>query len=206
LTTGAAVTRKAADALTTPAGESVMDLASGSNLAGGGEFVTMDVEEDTAFSVGSFASNGSMDVYGQSFQPNVAGPDGVGSPGSATSVSLQSIVVGYASSITSVRAIDCYVYSAPLTDEGDIGTGTNLVAESFSYSDGSAFGAGSFSRQFNFREGLLDPTQTYYFYFDSSQYLRVKSSSPYSGGSLTDDTLTVLSSYDIQFQVNMTYV
>ncbi len=194
----------ASDTTVKPTGESALQLSSGSNLAGGGGVATMDADSGTSFSVGSFASNGSMDVYGQSFKPNVAGPDGVGSPGTATSVSLQSIVVGYASSITSVRATDCYVYSAALTDENEIGTETNLVAMSSSYTDGSAFGTGSYTRQFNFSEGLLDPTQTYYFYFDCSQYLRVKSSSPYSGGSLTDDTFTVLSSYDIQFQVTMT--
>lgn len=46
------------------------------------------------FTVASNASSNSSNTRGQSFAPNVAGPDGTGGPGNATTVYLTAVRIG----------------------------------------------------------------------------------------------------------------
>jgi hypothetical protein len=141
-------------------------------------------------------------MLGQSFTPNVAGPGGSGSPGTSTESQLVSLVLGYLSSDPDQRAETCFLYSASLASEDDIGSPTNLVATSLSTADGAAFGAGSYSRTFGFNNESLSVSQKYYAYFSASQNANVNNTGPYAGGNMYDaDMLPTTES--AQFLVNM---
>ena len=66
----------------------------------------------------------------------------------------------------------CILFS--LHDPDDVGNPTNLVNSNFETADGAEFGTGSYSRTFNFEETYLDPTKTYYAYFDATPPTNVK--------------------------------
>ena len=157
----------------------------------------------STFSVASLATGGSYLFGGLSCTPSVAGPDGSGSPGSATSVNLNSVTLGYPSSDVSIRPQTCYVYSVQITDPDDVGGSTNLVATSSSFSDGSDFGTNSHTRRWAFNSGSLNPSNTYFVYFDNTPGTNVKSGSPYSGGDAYDDALEVLPGLSAQFKIVM---
>ena len=139
---------------------------------------------------------------GESFAPNVAGPDGTGGPGSASSVSLETITVGYPSSDVAGRSDDCLIYSVVLDDQSEVGQNASLVGKSGSFTDGSDFGANSNSRTYTFANVTLDPSKTYYFYFDIDQYLNYEDPSSYSGGHAWDADFFNCPG-NLQFQVTM---
>jgi hypothetical protein len=160
----------------------------------------------STFTVASFSYDGVSDLGGQSFTPNVPGPNGSGSPGAATQVFIRKISLGYPSANTSGRAQKLYVYSVELTDPAQIGQNDYLVAESSDNGtlDGTnLFGTGTYQRTFNFNAGALVPSSKYYFYFDVDQHLRMKGSAPYAGGNAQDDELNALTNSSAQFQVEM---
>ncbi len=159
----------------------------------------------TTFSVGSFAASGTNSCYGQSFTPNVPGPNGVGSPGAATSVSLASVSIGYPSSSTTGRATTAYIYTS-IPSSSDLSTGTGSLATSdVATTDGSGmFGSSTYSRTFTFTGVPLDPTVTYFVLFPSTQSVRLKTGNPYSGGGLVNTALAVTNN-DAQFDVQMSY-
>jgi hypothetical protein len=175
------------------------DLSSLNTINNAGGSITV------PFSVGSYTSSSSLAIGGQSFTPSIAGADGQGSLGSATSSHLESISIGYAAADTTNRSAQCWVYSVMLTDQSQVGQAENLVAASVSFLDGSAFGSGSCSRTYAFSDATLNVNQTYYVYFQCDQYLRCQNPAPYSGGSAWDADFTAVP-YDIQFQVKMTTI
>lgn len=155
------------------------------------------------FSVGSVTRNHSAPMLGQSFTPNVAGPGGSGSPGTAAYAQLASLVLGYLSSDPTDRAETCYLYSVALESDDQIGLPANLVATSHNTADGAAFGSGSYTRTFNFSGQWLSVTSKVYAYFSSSQNSNANNTGPYSGGQMYDaDMLPTTES--AQFLVNMT--
>ncbi|HUO10093.1 MAG TPA: hypothetical protein VM008_17435 [Phycisphaerae bacterium] len=156
----------------------------------------------SAFSAGCFSFDFADWLLGFSFTPNVAGPNGSGSPGSASSVSLVSIVVGCPTLPAAQEANTCYIYSVELEDPSDIGSSGNLVGQSTSMSTGHALGSTSYSTTYSFSGISLDPTKQYFAYFSADKNTFVDSSSPYTGGTaydvfLEDDDASP------QFQVNM---
>jgi hypothetical protein len=158
------------------------------------------------FTVASYSFDGVNDLGGQSFTPNVPGPDGSGDPGSATQVFIRRISLGYPSANTSLRTGKVYIYSVELSDAEQIGQSDYLVAESLinSVVDGTnLFGTGTYQRTFNFNAGIFVPGNKYFIYFEVDQHLRVKSATPYSGGNAQDDQLSDLPAIDAQFQVEM---
>ncbi len=155
------------------------------------------------FSVASFAGNASGNNRGQSFTPNVAGPDGSGSPGSASTVYLQTVSIGYPTSDTTNRQTVIYVYDTlpTLVDLNNNGSGS--IYKSISYADDTGtFGANTYSRIFSFANYSIDPTKTYYLLFAANQVLRFKTGNPYSGGSLYSTLLAAVAN-DAQFKVVM---
>jgi hypothetical protein len=158
------------------------------------------------FTVASFSYDGVNDLGGQSFTPDVPGPNGSGSPGGATQVFIRKVSLGYSSANTSGRAQKLYVYSVELTDPAQIGQPDYLVAESSEIGivDGTnLFGTGTYQRTFNFSAGAMVPNSKYYVYFDVDQHLRIKSGVPYAGGNAQDDQLNELPNVSAQFQVEM---
>lgn len=154
------------------------------------------------FNVGSFSSTGGANLRGQSFTPNVAGPDGSGSPGTATTVYVQSASVGFPSSDTTARATTAYLYSS-LPSLSNLNTGTGSLAVSTNYTDEQdLFGTGTFSRTHMFNNIAIDPTLQYFLLFPSNQIMRFATGSPYSGGKAYNTVLVALTT-DVQFTVNM---
>ena len=155
-----------------------------------------------AFSVGSFSMDENDWLRGFSFTPNVSGPDGSGSPGSATSAAMISAIVGCPSQTAAEQATKCYVYSQMLTSTDEIGSPTGLVGMSSSMSVGQVFGSGGYSSTYQFTDMPLDPTQVYYAYFSDNTNVSVDTNAPYTGGTdydiFMDDDGT-----SPQFQVNM---
>ena len=155
------------------------------------------------FSVANLTTTDSIYATCQSFTPNVPGPDGSGSPGTASTVTPINIIFGYPDSNITYRARAVYVYSAPLADPSDITNPTNFVVKSNGCFDGSDLGSGSNTRGFSFPNGThLVPSTTYYVYFDYAQSLCNAGSDVYSGGTLYDTDGEDLED-DAQFKVNM---
>ena len=156
------------------------------------------------FTVGVFAYDGFRDLGGQSFTPNVPGPNGTGTPGTATQVFLRSISLGYPNSNTALRTGKIFVYAQELTDPDQIGQLDYLVGQSGTQViDGTdLFGSGTYYRKFSITAGLV-PSSKYFIYFEDYQSLRYKGSSPYSGGYAQDDSLVDLPTVSAQFQVEM---
>jgi hypothetical protein len=160
----------------------------------------------TTFTVALYSYDGVDDLGGQSFTPNVPGPNGSGSPGGATQVFIRKISLGYPSANTSERAEKLYVYSVELTDPAQIGQNDYLVAvstDSGTLDGTNLFGSGTYQRTFSFNAGALVPNSKYYIYFDVDQHLRIKSAQPYAGGNAQDDQLNDLPNISVQFQVEM---
>lgn len=157
------------------------------------------------FSVGSLAQSALDQFTGQSFVANAAGPSGTGSPGTSTSMTVNSISVGFPSTDTNHRPAVCYLYSAPLDDYDDVGTSTNLIAQSSGVFDSQAFGSGSYTRtyQFGLRAEGLSVSTTYYAYFGTPGYGYVDTPNGYPAGTAYDgDGDSVDES--LQFLVQMT--
>lgn len=155
------------------------------------------------FSVGSFGSSGSTSFRGESFTPNVAGPDGVGGPGSATTVYLQSASVGYTSSSTAGRAAIAYLYAAVPTLANLNNNGMGSIAQSTTTTDeADLLGTGSYSRTFTFSSIALDPANQYYILFSSNQTLRYATGNPYTGGKAYNTVLAGTTN-DVQFSIGM---
>lgn len=160
----------------------------------------------STFTIGVFAYDGFKDLGGQSFTPNVPGPNGTGGgPGSASQVFIRSVNLGYPNANTSGRATSVLIYSVELTDPTQIGQSDYQVAVSSTENppvDGSGlFGSGTYSRKFTFDAGALLPGTKYYLYFDTDQVLRFKGSTPYAGGNAEDDSLADLTDASAQFQI-----
>ena len=138
------------------------------------------------FSCASNSTNENSWLRGLSYTPNVQGPNGSGSPGSATTVKLVSVTVGCPTLAAAGEAPTCYVYSAPLDDPTDIGTPTNLVATSTSKTIGSAFGSGTHSTTYAFSNQLLAVSAVYYVYVSADKSVCVDNGNPYTGGTAYD--------------------
>ena len=158
----------------------------------------------STFTVGQSSYNRSQMVRGQSFNPNVPG-NGSGSPGSATQVFLDQIILSYPNGNTSIRAGNAYVYSVQLDDVAKIGEPENLVAQSNSTEDETGyFGTGTYTRTYNFpNSSALSPSATYYVYFDDDQQLRLRNGTPYSGGTAFDDVVEPITGDSFQFMIAM---
>jgi len=155
------------------------------------------------FALGQFASSGTGDIQGQAFRPNVPGPNGSGSPGSATQVFLRNLTIGYNSSNPADRAEKAYIYAVELTSPDQIGKDEYKVAESDNYGDGTGlFGPGTYSRTFHFTGGAYNPALTYYAYFGWDQIANIKSGDPYSGGDAYDADLQEMDA-SLQFKFDM---
>jgi hypothetical protein len=154
------------------------------------------------FSVGNTGHVRSTGLFGQSFTPDVPGPSGSGSCGTASAVSLKSVVLGYPTANTSERSGSCYVYSAPLANAEDIGTEANLVAMTQVTVDGSDLGSNSHTRTFTFNSESLSASSKYYVYFPDLQMVFAADNSPYAGGALYDEDMSPTSQC-AQFLVNM---
>jgi len=155
-----------------------------------------------AFSVGSFSADVVDWLRGLSFTPNVAGPNGSGSPGTASSVSLISVIVGCPTKAAAEQADTCFIYSVELESVSDIGSSQNCVGQSTSATVGSVFGSGGYSTTYAFSNVSLDPTKQYFAYFDANKNTYVDSSSPYTGGTAYDVFMED-DGTSPQFQVNM---
>lgn len=155
-----------------------------------------------AFSVGSNTTDSVTWIRGLSFTPNVAGPSGTGSPGSATSVALNSLTLGCPSRAAADGAATCYIYSIELESPGDIGSATGLVGQSSCMTVGSAFGTSSFSSAYIFSNLSLNPSSQYFAYFSDDKEADVDSSCPYTGGSTYDEFMEY-GGESPQFLVNM---
>src|SRR5207237_849833 len=119
----------------------------------------------TAFSVGSLSTSGNATLAGQSFTPNVPGPNGSGSPGSATQVTLVAITFGFPSSDQSHWPGNCYLFSQPLDDPTLAAETTeNRIAVNSDFVSGD-LGSGTYSRKFNFQGATLNTGGVYYAYF-----------------------------------------
>jgi hypothetical protein len=137
--------------------------------------------------VASTATSASADYTGQSFTPNVPGPNGTGSIGSATSATLSSITFGYPTSDTDDRAVTAYVHSEALDDPSDVKNLATLVSTSTGTSDANGtFGSGTYSRTFTFPGDTLQVSQKYYIYFAQDQIVCDQPDTPYSGGDALD--------------------
>lgn len=149
------------------------------------------------FTVASLAyDNQNLTHRGQAFTPNVAGPDGTGSPGSATEVFLNDFILGYRAATTTDRAETAYLYDT-LPALADLNSGIGAIDVSSSYTDGNVFGTDTYTRTFNFSNPVtLDPTKVYYVLFASNQTARYKNTVVYAGGAaynnyLLDDSKTL---------------
>jgi hypothetical protein len=159
----------------------------------------------STITVGSFAFTGTFTSRGQSFTPNVSGPDGAGSVGDDQNVNLDLVTFGYPNATTVNRAGFCYLYDyvPTLADLNNDGTGSLAASTGSSdESTGAVFGANTFSRTWTFEKYQLDPTKKYYLFLGISNSLRGKSGNPYSGGDEYNGTLTAQTN-DLQFQVTM---
>jgi len=155
-----------------------------------------------AFSVGSFSTDGDDWLLGFSFTPNVAGPNGTGSPGTATSVTVSTVIVGCPTHAAAETAPDCYIYSIELESSDDIGSSDGLVGQNNSMSVGNAFGSGSYSTSYGFPGISLDPTKQYFAYFSVKKNTCIDSTRPYTGGTAYDEFMGD-DGTSPQFQVNM---
>ncbi|MEI8195473.1 MAG: hypothetical protein WCI73_06155 [Phycisphaerae bacterium] len=155
------------------------------------------------FTVASLAFDNAGSYRGQGITPNVAGPDGTGSPGSATSVNLTDFTLGYGTSSTSGRAGVAYLYDT-LPTLSNLNSGIGAIATSSSTTDGNDFGAGSYTRKFHFSGNLsLDPTKVYYVLFPSNQSARYKNPAVYTGGDAYSSTLAD-TGRNLQFSADFT--
>jgi hypothetical protein len=161
----------------------------------------MEVPKMATYTIGYNQSSAATYSRGQTFTPNVAGT-GSGIPSGVDPVYLTKITVAYNSSDTSQRANKLYLYSSKpsLTDLNNNGTGN--IAESTGYSDGSAFGTGTYTRTFTFDNFQLALSTKYYYLFATNQTLRYATNNPYSGGEYYSSMLVALS-YDAQFEVEV---
>ena len=137
-------------------------------------------------SVASLDFVGSTSMYGQSFTPNVVGPDGVGSVGSATQVALNQITLGYPTPLMSGNSGNMYVFDSPIQDPDDSCSPLGATAVSSSCTDGSAFGTDSYTRTFSFSNETLQVGHTYYFYLPGADDVQYTSPAAYSGGQAID--------------------
>jgi hypothetical protein len=148
-----------------------------------------------------------MQTGGQSFVPNLAGPNGSGSPGSATSVNLGSITIGFPSASIEIRPTQCFVYSEMLDDQSEVGQAEGRVGVSTGTDDSwTPFGSGTYARTYNFSNPTtLDPTMTYYIYFAACDEQKVTyvMPNPYNGGTAWDTDFDT-GPWSLQFQVAMT--
>jgi len=141
---------------------------------------------------------------GQSITPNVSGPDGNGSPGNATVVYLDSVTLAYRDSNVSRESL-AYLYDT-VPSLAQLANGTYAIDYSTSYSDGSAFGAGTYTRTFTFGNNPnLDPTKTYYILFPDNQYLMYTTTSQYSGGKRYTNLMQASTTMDLQFSAQFSY-
>jgi hypothetical protein len=152
------------------------------------------------FTVGNFSSDSSGPGRGQSFTPNVAG-DGTGSPGGATTVYVEQVDIEYVGSNITHRANTAYIYDHVPTSS-QLSSGTGALDTSTGYSDGSAFGTGSYSRSYAFNRTALTPSTKYYVFFPAAVTIAYTDSDVYSGGDMYSATLSV-DTYDVQFRVTM---
>lgn len=152
------------------------------------------------FVVASTAFSTQDEVYGQSFKPNVPGPNGSGSPGAAKKVMINDIIIGF--SEADVRDGDyLYIYDhIPLISQ--LQTGQYAIATSDTYVDGQEFGTGSYTRKFTFTGAWgLDPNTTYYFLFPVVVWPNCNNPQSYSGGTAYSDLLMPLTNSDLQFKI-----
>jgi len=158
----------------------------------------------STFSVGSTNWSTVLAYQGQSFKPNVAGPNGSGTPGSATQAALNSIVFGFDSA--DPLPSKCFIYSQPLDDPSQAGTDTTyLLGSSTSTQSGSEFGTGSTTCRFNFSGISLQVGSPYYAYFPEDHALRTQTPRCYSGGYLLDDVGSLING-TLQFMVHLTTI
>lgn len=150
----------------------------------------------------AMTSDGSSSALsqGQALTPNVAGPNGSGSPGSATAVNLISFTVAFGDSDTDLWPLRAYLYDT-LPTVGQLNNdGLYALRYSTSYVDGSAFGTGTYTRTYTFGEPInIDPTQLHYVLLSSSAYMMYATTSLYSGGKRYNQLLAAQTNSDLQF-------
>src|SRR3982751_2510303 len=112
------------------------------------------------FICASNSANTARQLYGFSFSPGTAGPNGSGSPGAATTVYLTSVIVGCGTQAQQGQGPFCYVHSAPVDDESEIDSGPTLVGQSAHSTNSSAFGNNSYSSTYSFSSLPLSPSAT----------------------------------------------
>lgn len=153
------------------------------------------------FTVAMTSTDSTTTARGQSFTPNVPGPNGSGGPGSATEVYLSTFTVGYDSDTSSRQEI-AYLYDyVPTTAQ--LSAGVNALLTCSGYTDGSDFGSGSYTRTFTFTHtNVLDPTKTYYLLFPGNQNLQYTTTSQYSGGKRYNSLISPQSGSDLQFSAS----
>jgi hypothetical protein len=153
----------------------------------------------STFTIGNFSSSAYTTGRGQSFTPNVKG-DGTGVPDGTNPVYLKNVMIAYPTSDTSSRQGRLYLYTSKPSLSDLNNSGTNSLAMSTGYTDENGFGAGTYTRTFNFSTISLDVASKYYVLFSSNQSLCFASGSPYTGGELLNGALGN-TAYDARFQV-----
>jgi hypothetical protein len=160
------------------------------------------------FSDGSFSAPKLWQIRGQSLIPSNQGPDGTGTPGSA-SLKLTSFRIGYAGYGAARRAHQCFLYSYALTNPSQIGQSDGLLASSVGFTDEEGtLGADSFVRKFNFAPDgapTLVVNLQYFVYFSAPQLAGVAVGGVYTGGVVYDFDLDTEPELTLQFQAEFSY-
>ena len=157
-----------------------------------------------SFTVANFGGSEEIPACGQSFTPIDQGPDGTGDPADWPPYTLKRFTIGFPDGDQSQWTLKCYLYSAPLQDPSQIGSGVNLLGESTGFNDGSKLGSGSTSRSFGFALIPVDLNTTYYVYFDNYPQAVNAQYGAYAGGNLYDSNCDP-SGDTLQFMVDINY-
>ncbi len=164
-------------------------------------------ESASALTVGKFNSTYSNSrLRGQSFTPNVLGPDGSGTAPTSGTADLQSMT--FALNNPSDRtATTLYLFNAlPTVAQADTGTGALFASTGFSDSTGVDPRFGYATRTFTFTGASLDVSTRYFAVLNQDQNLRSGSPGLYTGGgsiynpgTMSDETSLNL---DLAFQAD----